>query len=158
MMIDTSKTDAIIDQHGFEQRALIPLLLDIQAEYHYLPQEALQRVAERMNLPLIRVFQVASFYKAFSLEPRGEHLVTVCMGTACHVRGGYQVLDRLETLLEIRAGETTQDGKYTLEAVNCVGACALGPIVIIDGEYTGQMRAQKVDRLLKRLDRSKVEE
>jgi NADH-quinone oxidoreductase subunit E len=153
MMIDISKTDAIIDQHGFEQRGLISLLLDIQAEYHYLPQEALQRVAERMDLPLIQVFQVALFYKAFSLKPRGEHLITVCMGTACHVRGGYQVLDRLETLLDVRAGETTQDGKYTLEAVNCLGACALGPIVVVDGAYEGQMAASRVDGLLKKVGR-----
>ncbi len=154
MTTETSTTDAIIDRRGVEQRALIPLLMDIQAEHHYLPEDALRRVAERMDLPLIQVYQVASFYKAFSLEPRGEHIITVCMGTACHVRGAYQVLDRLETLLDIHAGETTEDGKFTLEAVNCLGACALGPIVITDGEYNGQMAAQKVDRLLKRLQKS----
>jgi NADH-quinone oxidoreductase subunit E len=158
MTFDSTETDAMIGQHGSEARALIGVLLDIQDKYHFLPPEALRQVAERMNLPLIQVYQVASFYKAFSLEPRGEHLITVCMGTACHVRGANVLLDRLETRLDIKAGDTTPDRKFTLEGVNCVGACALGPIVIIDGEYSGQMTAQKADRLLNRLQRQTGEE
>jgi NADH:ubiquinone oxidoreductase subunit E len=157
MTIDSTKTDAIIGRHGLEARALIGVLLDVQDEYHYLPPEALRQVAERMNLPLIQVFQVASFYKAFSLEPRGEHLITVCMGTACHVRGASLVLDRLETRLNVEAGGTTADRQVTLERVNCLGACALGPIVIVDGEYSSQMTAQKADGLLNRLEKQTEE-
>ena len=155
MTTDNKRTQAIIENYGTEERELIPLLLEIQAEHHYLPEEALRQVAAKMELPLIQVYQVASFYKAFSLEPRGKRLVTVCMGTACHVRGAHQVMDRLETTLKTKAGHTTADGEYTLEGVNCVGACALGPIVIVDGEYSGQMSAQKADRLIKRLEKSK---
>ena len=155
MTTETQTTDAIIDRHGTEARKLIALLLDIQAEQHYLPADELRRVAERLDIPLIQVYQVAAFYKAFSLEPRGEHLITVCMGTACHVRGAHQVLDRLETLLQIKSGDTTADRQVTLESVNCLGACALGPIVVVDGEYSGQMTVQKVDKLLKRLDKAK---
>jgi NADH:ubiquinone oxidoreductase subunit E len=157
MTIDSTKTDAIIGRHSLEARALIGVLLDVQDEYHYLPPEALRQVAERMNLPLIQVFQVASFYKAFSLEPRGEHLITVCMGTACHVRGASLVLDRLETRLNVKAGGTTADRQVTLERVNCLGACALGPIVIVDGEYSSQMTAQKADGLLNRLEKQTEE-
>lgn len=134
---------------------MIPMLLTIQEKYHYLPEDALRQVAEKTQLPLIQIYQVASFYKAFSLEPRGEHIVTVCMGTACHVRGAQLVMDRLETQLDINAGETTPDRLATLEGVNCVGACALGPIVIVDGTYSGQMSPQKVDRLVKRLEKTK---
>ena len=151
MTTETIDVDAIIDQHESGARALIPVLLEIQQQNHYLPEDALRQVAEKTQLPLIQVYQVASFYKAFSLEPRGEHIVTVCMGTACHVRVAQLVMDRLETQLNIKAGETTADGLATLEGVNCVGACALGPIVILDGRYSGQMSPQKVDRLVKRL-------
>jgi NADH-quinone oxidoreductase subunit E len=155
MLTTNSDIDAAIDQYDSGSRALIPILLEVQAEHHYLPEDELRKVAAKMKVPLIQVFQVASFYKAFSLEPRGKHLVTVCMGTACHVRGAHQVMDRLETILDVKAGHTTADGEYTLEGVNCVGACALGPIVIIDGEYSGQVSAQKTDRLIKRLERQK---
>ena len=105
-----------------------------------------------MDIPQSQVYSVATFFKAFSLQPRGRHLINVCLGTACHVRGAGRVLDRLELELGIKNGETTQDRKYTLESVNCVGACALGPIVVIDGEYSGEMTADKVKPLLKRYD------
>lgn len=153
MTIESNDINSIIDQHGSESRALIPLLLEIQEQNRYLPEDTLRQVAEKLQLPLIQVYQVAAFYKAFSLEPRGEHLITVCMGTACHVRGAQLVMDRLETQLNIKAGETTADKLVTLEAVNCIGACALGPIVIVDEQYSGQMSAQKVDRLVKRLEK-----
>jgi NADH-quinone oxidoreductase subunit E len=112
-------------------------------------------LSETLNLPLSQIYSVATFYHAFSLKPRGAHLVRVCMGTACHVRGAAHILDRLETKLKIRAGETTRDRQVTLETVNCLGACALGPITVVDNAYNGQMDIAKADRLLKNLAREK---
>jgi NADH-quinone oxidoreductase subunit E len=149
MAVEISKVDSIIAKYGQENRGLIPALLDIQNEYHYLPPEALKRVAERMNIPMIRVYQVASFYKAFSLEPRGKHIITVCLGTACHVRGGEFIVDQIVRLLAIKPGETSKDMQFTLEAVNCLGCCSLGPVMVIDGKYYGNMAVSKVERVLK---------
>ncbi|MEA3459885.1 MAG: NAD(P)H-dependent oxidoreductase subunit E [Chloroflexota bacterium] len=148
--MEMSKIDAIIDKYGGEQRALTTMLQDVQAEYYYLSKEALQRVSERMGLPLIQVYQVAKFYKAFSLEPRGRHLITVCLGTACHVRGGVRIVEQIGRSLGIAPGETTEDRQFTLETVNCLGCCALGPVMVVDGKYHGKMAASRVDRVLKR--------
>jgi NADH:ubiquinone oxidoreductase subunit E len=150
MALELTKVDTIIDKNGLEQRALIPSLLEIQTEYHYLPQEVLARVAERMNIPLIQVFQVASFYKAFSLEPRGKHTVTVCLGTACHVRGGVRLIEQVGRMLEIEPGQTTKDMQFTLEAVSCLGCCALGPVMVVDGKYYGNMVASKVEKVIQK--------
>jgi NADH-quinone oxidoreductase subunit E len=148
MEFEISKVDAIIDKHGLVQRGLIPSLLEIQDLYHYLPPDAMQRVAERMRIPIIQVHQVAEFYKAFSLEPRGEHIITVCLGTACHVRSAEYIVDQIGNLLGIKPGETTKDMSFTLEAVNCLGCCALGPVMVIDGRYYGNMAISKVERVL----------
>jgi NADH:ubiquinone oxidoreductase subunit E len=147
-MVAVDRVDAIIDATGVGRSSLIPILQDIQAEYRYLPQEALQRVAERLDVPLIDVFGVATFYRSFSLEPRGKHCVTVCLGTACHVRGAQRLSAELSRRLGVEPGHTTPDGEFTFETVNCLGACALGPIVVCDGEYNGQMGAKDVDRVL----------
>ena len=149
-MEDMGRADAIIDKYTNEPGSLTAVLQDIQAEYNYLPQESLKRISEKMGLPLSQVLRVATFYKAFSLEPRGKHLITVCLGTACHVRGGPRIVNQIERSLNIRAGGTTADGLFTLETVNCVGACALGPMMIVDGQYHGQMVASRVDRVLKK--------
>jgi NADH-quinone oxidoreductase subunit E len=149
-MEDMGRVDVIIDKYANESGSLTAVLQDIQAEYNYLPQESLKRISEKMALPLSQVLHVATFYKAFSLEPRGKHLITVCLGTACHVRGGPRIVDQIERSLNIRAGGTTTDGLFTLETVNCVGACALGPMMIVDGQYHGQMAASRVDRVLKK--------
>jgi NADH-quinone oxidoreductase subunit E len=133
--------------------SLLAALVEVQSRYRYLPRDALILVSERLGVPLSQVYSVATFYNAFSLEPKGRHMFQVCTGTACHVRGAMQVLDRLETQLGIQAGQTSPDLEYTLETVNCLGACALGPIVVADGEYEGLMMASKVDRLLKSLKR-----
>ena len=130
--------------------SLISVLDEIQAQYHYLPREAMILVSEWLGVPLSQVYSVATFYHAFSLVPRGKHKICVCTGTACHVRGAVQVLDRLETRLGVGAGETTRDRQFTLETVNCLGCCALGPVVVLDDEYEGQMTTKKVDKLLKR--------
>ena len=134
---------------GSGRDSLISILQDIQGEYRYLPEEALRIVAGELGLPLIQVYGVATFFKAFSLEPRGEHIVSVCMGTACHVRGAPAVLDEFKRRLDVEAGQTTRDGQYTLETVNCVGACALGPVVVMDDTYHGQMSAGKIKKILK---------
>jgi NADH-quinone oxidoreductase subunit E len=149
-MEDMGRVDVIIDKYANEPGSLTAVLQDIQTEYNYLPQESLKRISEKMTLPLSQVLHVATFYKAFSLEPRGKHLITVCLGTACHVRGGPRIVDQIERSLNIRAGGTTTDGLFTLETVNCVGACALGPMMIVDGQYHGQMAASRVDRVLKK--------
>jgi len=147
-MEDMARMDAIIDGYQGKTSGLTTILQDIQDEYNYLPPQAMERVAEKMGLPLSQVLHVATFYKAFSLEPRGKHLITVCLGTACHVRGGARLVEQAERLLKIRAGGTTPDLQFTLETVNCVGSCALGPVMIVDGEYYGKMASSKVERVL----------
>jgi len=144
----------LIHQAAQDDAALIAVLEDIQARYRYLPFEALVLASERLGVPLSQAYSVATFYNAFSLKPKGKHCLHVCMGTACHVRGSPQVLDRLQTRLGVQPGGTTRDRMFTLETVNCLGACALGPIVVADGEYSGQMTAQKVDALLKRVTKA----
>jgi len=148
MGVEMGYIDDVIDKYGKEQRGLIPSLLEIQNEYHYLPVEALQRVSERMSIPKIQIYQVASFYKAFSLKPRGKYIITVCLGTACHVRGGQMLIDQVGRLLDIKPGENTKDMQFTLEAVNCLGCCALGPVMVLDGKYFGSMAASKVEKVL----------
>jgi NADH-quinone oxidoreductase subunit E len=143
------RVKTVLERHQRDQGMLVAILQDIQAEYNYLPKKALMEVSQGLDIPLTRVYSVASFFKAFSLKPRGRHLINVCLGTACHVRGAVRVLDEIERELGIKAGGTTKDLKYTLETVNCVGACALGPIVIIDGKYLGQMKTDRVRALLK---------
>lgn len=134
--------------------SLISVLEEIQAKVRYLPREAMILVSEGLGLPLSQVYSVATFYNAFSMMPRGRHNVCVCVGTACHVRGAKPVLSRLEELLHIQSGETTPDWNYSLETVNCLGACALGPIVVVDGAYSGQMVASDVDKLLAQIEQA----
>lgn len=146
------KVEAIVDNYQRNKGLLISIMQDIQAEYNYLPKEALIQVSQSLDIPLSQVYSVVTFFKAFSLEPRGRHLINVCLGTACHVRGGGKILESLERELGINAGKTTGDRKFTLETVNCVGACALGPIVIVDGEFSGQMATNKVKPLIENYD------
>ena len=149
MMNYDKKVKAIVDRYGGNHDSVISILQDVQSEYHYLPEDALRAVASQLDLPLIQVCGVATFFKAFSLKPRGEHIVSVCLGTACHVRGAPAVLDEVERQFGIKAGETTKDMRYSLETVNCLGACALGPIVVVDGKYHGQMSHAKVKKVLR---------
>ena len=130
---------------------LIEVLQDVQENYDYLPEDILKTVSEKLEVPLIEVFRVANFYKAFKLKPDGEHLLTACMGTACHVRGASKFLDEVLGQLNIRPGETTKDGKFTVETVNCLGACAMGPIVILDGKYHDLMTAGKLRDLIQKV-------
>ena len=141
------KVDAIIEKYKRDKGFLVSILQDIQAEYNYLPKEALFDVSDNLGIPISQVYGVATFYRAFSLIPRGRHLIQVCLGTACHVRGAPRVLEAIERKLKIKAGETTADKEYSLTTVNCLGACALGPVVVIDQEYHGQMNQSKSDKL-----------
>lgn len=146
--MELEKVDKIIDRYQGEQGILIQLLLDIQSELNWIPQEAIVRISERLQIPLSQIYRVASFYKAMSLTPIGRHLVQVCLGTACHVRGGPKILDKVEEALKIKAGETSKDMKFTLRRVNCLGCCALGPVVVVDGEYHGKVAPAKVEEVL----------
>lgn len=144
------RVEAIIREYGGKRDSLISILQDIQSEYHYLPETTLRLVARELELPLIQVYGVATFFKALSLTPRGEYIVTVCLGTACHVRRAPAVLDEVKRQLGIEPGETTEDMRFTLETVNCLGCCALGPIMVVDGKYHGQMSPGKVKAILNR--------
>ena len=148
-MIDTGQIEQIIDKHRREPSALIEILLDIQNELHWLPPEALDLVAERLQIPVARIQHTATFYMAFSLVPKGRHEINVCMGTACHVRGAPRVLEAIEERIGIGPGETDADMKFSLDTVNCLGCCALGPVMEIDAEHLGKLGPDKAAALLK---------
>ena len=147
--MEVSKIDSIIQQYGARESAILGILQDIQAEEKYLPKEALEYVSQKMNIPLVQVFRIATFYNALSLKPRGRHKIDVCLGTACHVRGGRRILEKLERELGIPVGETTKDKKFTLESVRCIGCCSLGPVAVVDGKVFGRLGQDKVSGLLK---------
>ncbi|MBN1368200.1 MAG: NADH-quinone oxidoreductase subunit NuoE [Dehalococcoidales bacterium] len=144
------KITEILKNYNNDRSQLISILQDIQSEYRYLPREALKQVSKVLEIPLTQVYGVATFFRSFSIEPRGKHTVHVCTGTACHVRGSLRILEEMERELGIPRGKTTADSKFTLETVNCVGACALGPIAVVDGEYNGQMTPDKVKSVLEK--------
>jgi NADH:ubiquinone oxidoreductase subunit E len=148
------KIDTILKQHGYQKAKIIQILNDIQKINNYLPRHILEYVSQRLRMPLSGIYSIATFYSAFSLKPRGKHLVTVCLGTACHVRGAPAVLTRLEDRLRVKTGGTTEDNQFTLKTVNCLGACALAPIVVIDEEYHGQTTVNKVEKLLKEYEKA----
>ncbi|TFH60370.1 MAG: NAD(P)H-dependent oxidoreductase subunit E [Candidatus Zixiibacteriota bacterium] len=143
-----SKIEEIVGEYGAKPTALIMILQDVQKHYRYLPEEALRAVAKSMKLPLAQIYGVATFYRAFTLKPTGKNHICVCTGTACHVRQAVVIVDKLERDLGIPAGETTADGEVSLETVNCLGACALGPLVTANGVYYGNMTVTKVEKML----------
>lgn len=143
------KVEAILEKYQRDRSWLVSILQDVQAEFYYLPEDSMKAISRGLEIPLTQVYSVATFFKAFSLEPRGRHLINVCLGTACHVRGAVRILEKIERDLGLKPGETTKDMQFSLESVNCVGACALGPMVIVDGKYHGQMSTDKVNGLLK---------
>lgn len=150
--MDAARIEQIIDSHGCEASSLIQILLDIQNALHWLPREALERVSEKLQVPLSRIQHTATFYRAFSLVPKGRHEINICMGTACHVRGAPRVLDVVQKLTGIRPGETDGDMKFSLDTVNCLGCCALGPVVEIDDQQLGKLAPSKAAELLKKYD------
>jgi NADH-quinone oxidoreductase subunit E len=147
--MENGKIDRIIDKYEGDASSLVQVLLEIQREYHWLPKEALEKVSEKLQVPLNRIQQIVTFYKAFSLVPKGRHEINICTGTACHVRGAPRLLDSVQDLIGIGPGETDLDLRFTLETVNCVGCCALGPVMVIDGEYHGKMAPAKSEDVLK---------
>ncbi|HOO44660.1 MAG TPA: NAD(P)H-dependent oxidoreductase subunit E [Deltaproteobacteria bacterium] len=155
--MDNGQIGKIIEDHQGELGSLISILEDIQEKYHYLPAEALKTVARETGLSLVDIYGVATFYKAFSLKPRGRHLVSVCMGTACHVRNAPAVVDEFSRQLDLKPGETSGDKEFTLETVNCLGTCALGPIVMVDGHYFSNVKRQDVGKIIEK-SRSGFEE
>jgi NADH:ubiquinone oxidoreductase subunit E len=151
------RLDEIVAGREGQPHRLIEVLQDIQEAHGYLSSEAMEMVAQRLSVPLIEVFRVASFYKAFALAPRGRHLITACLGTACHVRGAPRMLDEVLGQLGVAPGETTADGLFTVERVNCLGACALGPLVVLDGEYHHHMTPGRLRRLIESVRAAEAE-
>lgn len=150
--MDNDKVDQIINKYQSEPSSLIQVLLEIQRENRWLPKEVLEKVSKKLKVPLNRIQHIITFYKAFSLVPKGRHEVHVCTGTACHVRGAPRLLDSVQDLIGIKPGETDQDFKFSLDTVSCVGCCALGPVMVVDGEYHGKMAPAKSEEVLKNYD------
>jgi NADH-quinone oxidoreductase subunit E len=140
--------DKIIEHYNYDKNSVLAILQDIQAELNYVPRQAMERIVTLLKIPMSQVSSQVTFFSSFSLKPRGENIVTVCMGTACHVRGAPRVLSELERELEIKDGETTPDDLFTIETVNCVGACALGPLVIVGKNYHGNISTSEVGALI----------
>jgi len=146
--MDNDQIDRIIDKHQNDASSLIQILLEIQREHRWLPKAVIERVREKLDVPLSRIQHIVTFYKAFSLIPKGRHEIHVCTGTACHVRGAPRLLDSVQDLTGIKPGETDMDLKFSLETVGCVGCCALGPVMVVDGEYYGKMAPAKSEKVL----------
>jgi len=144
---DTIKN--IVEKYHGEKSALIPILQDVQKEYSFLPKDALSLLSEAMKVPLSKVYEVSTFYNSFSLVPRGRHVIEVCAGTACHVKGGSKLRSRLEAELNIECGETTDDRMFTLEEVRCLGCCSLAPVVKVDGDLYAYLEEDKIPGILK---------
>jgi len=158
--MNPSEIDTIIERYEGRESAILAILQDIQAKEKYLPKEALEQVGQKLHIPINKVYRIATFYRAFSLTPRGRHEIHVCLGTACHVRGAQRIVDQITLALGIRSGETTKDRNFTLGTVNCLGVCASGPILAIDGEYFSSMSSIKVEGVLKKFqpDQSRKKE
>ncbi len=149
--MNAQRVDEIIDNYEADRTCTLAILQDVQAEYKYLPREAIIQTANRLGVTLGEVYQMATFFRAFSLEPKGDYTIRVCMGTACHVRGAVQILEQFERDLGIRAGETSRDRRFSLEVVMCLGACALGPVVVVNEETHGEMSPDKAHALVAEL-------
>jgi NADH:ubiquinone oxidoreductase subunit E len=149
--MSTDVVESLLLARPAERSQMIELLQDVQANCGYVSRRAMEAIAERIGVPVIEVYRAASFYKAFSLRPRGKHHVVACMGTACHVRGAARILGEVLDLLGVESGETTSDGLFTVESVNCLGACALGPVVVVDGKYHDHMTPAKLRALIQSL-------
>jgi len=139
--------DEIVAKYGGDKSALIQVLLDIQRENRWLPKDALKLVSRKLGIPLTQIYHTSTFYKAFSLKPKGRHSVSVCLGTACQVRGAPRLLDRAMETLKIKPGETSTDMRFSLDTVNCLGCCAIGPVMVVDGEYYGKPSATEIEQV-----------
>lgn len=141
----------IISRYGSRKSFLVPILQDVQKEFNYLPEDALTALAGLLEIPASHIYEVATFYKAFSLKPLGKNRISICLGTACHVRGAPQIKSHIERALDIRAGDTSADLEFTFESVNCLGACALGPVLVVNDQYHGQATIAKTGKILNQL-------
>jgi NADH:ubiquinone oxidoreductase subunit E len=135
----SNSLERIVEQYGGEKRAVIAMLQDLQRQYNYLPRDVLVELSARLGVPLTRIYGIATFFKAFSLVPKGKYPISVCLGTACHVRGGDRILDRIQRELNIGVGETTPDGLFSLETVRCLGCCGLSPVITVGEDLHGQL-------------------
>ena len=147
--MENLEVDTIIKQYKGKESAILAILQDIQSKKKYLPKEILEQVSQKMQIPVTHIFRLATFYNALSIKPRGRHKIDVCLGTACHVRGGNKIIDRMKRDLGIPVGETTKDKRFTLESVRCVGCCSLGPVAVVDGKVYGRLTQDKIPALLK---------
>ncbi len=152
--MDFKAVDLVIEKHQEKRTALISILHEIQDRYNHLPEGALRKVASRLRMDLNDIYGVATFYKSFSLIPKGKHSVTLCLGTACHVRGGPKILREVKQLLRIKPGQTTEDKKFSLNVVNCLGVCAIGPVMFVDGKFYGEMNPIKAKRIIDKMNKN----
>jgi NADH-quinone oxidoreductase subunit E len=152
-MMSFDNVDAILEKYDYRHDALISILQDVQRLENYLPRDTLEFIANRLEVPLSRIYYITTFYKAFSLKPRGKHIVKVCLGTACHLNGAVQNLEQLERNLKVSEGETTEDRLFSLETVNCVGTCALAPVTVIDEDYYGAVTPLTIQKVLSKYSR-----
>lgn len=153
--MDLKPVDLIVDKYQEKRTALISILHEVQDRYRYLPEEALKMVASRLRMDINEIYGVATFYKSFSLVPKGKHSVTLCMGTACHVRGGPKILRELRSLLHIEPGQTTPDRQFSLNVVNCLGVCAIGPVMMVDGKFYGEMNPIKARKVIEKINKKR---
>jgi NADH-quinone oxidoreductase subunit E len=153
--MDLNSVDLIVDKYQEKRTALISILHDVQDRYKYLPEEALKMVASRLRMDINEIYGVATFYKSFTLIPQGKHSITLCLGTACHVRGGPKILRELKGLLHIEPGQTTSDKQFSLNVVNCLGVCAIGPVMFVDGKFYGEMNPVKAKRIIEKINKNK---
>jgi NADH-quinone oxidoreductase subunit E len=152
--MNLKSVDLIVDKYQEKRTTLISILHDVQDRYKYLPDEALKMVASRLHMDINEIYGVATFYKSFSLVPQGKHSITLCLGTACHVRGGPKILRELKDLLQVEAGQTTADREFSLNVVNCLGVCAIGPVMMVDQKFYGQMNPLKAKRIVEKMNRN----
>jgi len=150
--MDLKTVDLIVDRYQQKRTALISILHDVQDRYKYLPSEALKVVASRLRMDINEVYGVATFYKSFTLVPQGKHSITLCLGTACHVRGGPKILRELKSLLQIEPGQTTKDKQFSLNVVNCLGVCAIGPVMMVDQKFYGEMTPVKAKKIVEKIN------
>lgn len=153
---DYSSSIAIINKYPKEHRYTLPMLQDIQREYGFVPREAMVLISEYLDLPISNVYSMATFYKALSLKPKGKYTIKICDGTACHIRGSQTIKEELEKILNISSAETTEDGLFSIETVNCIGACALAPVMLINGKYYGSLTKKKTEAIIDKLRKGDI--
>ena len=154
--MNPNPVDLIVDKYQEKRTALISILHDVQDRYKYLPEEALKMVASRLRMDINEIYGVATFYNSFTLTPQGKHSITLCLGTACHVRGGPKILRELKSLLLIEPGQTTKDKQFSLNVVNCLGVCAIGPVMMVDGKFYGEMNPLRAKKIVEKLNNKRT--